>query len=220
MPIPLPRPSRAVVSAASDLGILPGVKSAAPDHVDITLLRWTSKVGIVLATLLMLAFGALAFYGIASGQTHGAGETVIAALIGAMFGGFGVAVKINYPAVMSRHVLHVDHTGVRYDVGRGGVKPFTVRWDELSAAAVSTAEHQSRTNGTTVVRLDLTPADPAGFPARHPEMDGIRHGTGYRLPLGPNRYLIRPVSEALRTFAGDRDRGVVDEGRAGPLTVI
>ena len=194
------------------------VSAPVPDSTVIEVLRLRSKIGVVLATLLMLAFGALAFYGIASGQAHGVGETVIATFFGLLFAGIGVWAAISSPAIMGRHRLIFDRAGVRYDLTLGAVKPFTVRWPELAAIAVSTAEHDSRTNTSTLVRLDLTPADPTSFAALHPEMSGLARGTGYRLPLGPNRFLIDKLAHALNTYAGDRDRGIVDDGRASGLT--
>lgn len=64
----------------------------------------------------------------------------------------------------------------------------------------------------------LTTEDPE-FRSRHHEFDGLRgrySDSGERrvgIPFADRPDLVAPIDAALRTFAGTRYRGVVDDGR-------
>lgn len=152
----------------------------------------------------------------------GTGARIVGGVIGSICLLAALVPLLTFPITFRPRKLVVEPAGIRWDDPRG--KPWALRWQELGAVAISTAEKVTRGTGsgfstsTTLVRMDLWPRDP-GFPTRHPEMQHLWQASGakgcYRLPLGPNRKFVTPLDAALRGYAPPGlYRGIGDEGLA------
>ncbi|GAA2684463.1 MULTISPECIES: hypothetical protein [Actinosynnema] len=169
-----------------------------------------------------LVLGVMALVGAVSAYGDGEfGGGTIALVIGVVFTGIGILPIITWKKLSRPRKLVFEAPGVRWDDPQGAA--WAVGWVELGAVSVSRTKEPivspSNLVRRTMVRLDLFPADPAGFAARHPQMARLALPDGrYRLPLGDSAGLIPVMDGALRQAAGPRYRGVVDEGFSVGLT--
>jgi len=82
---------------------------------------------------------------------------------------------------------------------------FTVRWDELERVQLA---RELRHYGAFAYDIELTPADPDGFAARHPELADWRTRFGYRYALGEIGWLGRRLEPGFERFGGQVWDGV------------
>lgn len=185
--------------------------------IEIPLRNARTMLNLLVATAFALVAGAGLIIGeltgvhSTAGRVFGIGFGVVLLAIGAVFGLAGVTV------VQARSLV-VDTGGLRWQTARRG--GWSVRWSELATVAVHVGQTVGRQGWRrrVFVHLVMTTED-AGFRARHHEFDGLR---GTYSDSGPKRVgipfadrpdLVTPIDDALRTFAGTRYRGVVDDGR-------
>jgi hypothetical protein len=182
-----------------------------------------SLTGAIVALVVgLVAIGAGAF-GAVDG---GAGVTIVAIAIGAVFVLIGLLPLMMRKKINRPRRLVFEQAGVRWDDPQG--VPWAVGWNELVAVSISKhaplevkrpslgekladAAKEKMIGEHVMVRLDLYPADP-GFRARHPQMEPLweMHDVknGYRLPLGRNPQFVQPMSSALARFAPNIYKGV------------
>ncbi|GAB2983795.1 hypothetical protein [Saccharothrix stipae] len=152
---------------------------------------------------------------------EGVGGT-IGLVIGLAFTGITVGAIVNRKKISRPRKLVFEAAGVRWDDPAGA--PWAVAWPELGAVRVSRTRERvfhpaDSVVRKTMVRVDLLPADPPTFQARHADMAHLaRHDGGYRLPLGDAAGLVRVVEGAVLGFAPQLYRGVQDEGSAVGLS--
>ncbi|MEU4441797.1 hypothetical protein AB0K14_16995 [Actinosynnema sp. NPDC050801] len=146
---------------------------------------------------------------------EGVGGT-IGLVIGLAFTGITVGAIVNRKRISRPRKLVFETAGVRWDDPAGA--PWAVAWPELGAVRISRTRERvfhpaDSVVRKTMVRVDLLPADPPTFQARHTDMAHLaRHDGAYRLPLGDAAGLVRVVEGAVRGFAPQLYRGVQDEG--------
>ncbi len=146
----------------------------------------------------------------------------IALVIGVVFTGIGVLAVVNWKKVSRPRKLVFEQPGVRWDDPQGA--PWAVPWPDLGAVRISrTVERVVQLSDAltrkTMVRLDLWPAHPQTFAARHPGLGRLARPDGsYRLPLGDAANLVPIIERAVLTFAPHLYRGVQDEGFTVGLT--
>ncbi|WP_439661294.1 hypothetical protein ACSHWB_07215 [Lentzea sp. HUAS TT2] len=143
----------------------------------------------------------------------------IAAVIGVAFTGIGVMAVVKWKTISRPRKLVIEQQGIRLDDPQG--MPWAVAWQELGAISISRTQERAVQLADalvrrTLVRVDLHPRDPQQFRPAHPTMEPMwefhRVQNGYRLPLGDSAGFIGPMDHALRTFAPQIYRGVIDEG--------
>ncbi|MBW4716504.1 hypothetical protein [Saccharothrix obliqua] len=168
--------------------------------------------GAVAGVLGVLAlFGAFSAY--AGGSAVGG---TIALVIGVAFTGIGLLAVASWKKVSRPRKLVFEPQGVRWDDPQGS--PWAVPWADLGAVRISrTVERVVRLSDAltrkTMVRLDLLPAYPGPFAARHPGLAPLARPDGtYRLPLGDAANLVPVIERAVLAFAPGLYRGVQDEG--------
>ncbi|WP_433264435.1 hypothetical protein ACQPZF_35075 [Actinosynnema sp. CS-041913] len=167
--------------------------------------------------------GLLALFGAFSAYADGSGVGgTIALVIGVVFTGIGVLAVVNWKKVSRPRKLVFEPPGVRWDDPQGAA--WAVPWPDLGAVRISRTRERvvqlaDALTRRTMVRLDLLPADPAAFRARHPGMAHLVRPDGtYRLPLGDAANLVPVVERAVLTFAPHLYRGIQDEGFTVGLT--
>ncbi|MFE2756597.1 hypothetical protein ACFXGA_31850 [Actinosynnema sp. NPDC059335] len=163
------------------------------------------------------ALGVVALVGAVSAYAGGEGVGgTIALVIGLAFTGIAPAAVLNWKRVSRPRKLVFEAPGVRWDDPAGA--PWAVAWHELGAVRISRTRERvvdpaDAVLRKTMVRLDLLPADPRGFRARHADMAHLAREDGaYRLPLGDAAALVPVVERAVLGFAPALYRGVQDEG--------
>ncbi|MGW4112898.1 hypothetical protein ACWEFJ_18665 [Actinosynnema sp. NPDC004786] len=163
------------------------------------------------------ALGVVALVGAVSAYAGGEGVGgTIALVIGLAFTGIAAAAVLNWKRVSRPRKLVFEAPGVRWDDPAGA--PWAVAWHELGAVRISRTRERvvdpaDAVLRKTMVRLDLLPADPRGFRARHADMAHLAREDGaYRLPLGDAAALVPVVERAVLGFAPALYRGVQDEG--------
>ncbi len=143
----------------------------------------------------------------------------IAGVIGLAFTFIGVMALVKFKTISRPRKLVVEQQGIRLDDPQGA--PWAVAWQDLGAISISRTRERAVELADalvrrTLVRVDLHPLDPARFRPAHPTMEPLwefhRVQNGYRLPLGDSAPMIAPLDHALRTFAPQIYRGVIDEG--------
>ncbi|MGI5505097.1 hypothetical protein [Lentzea sp. CA-135723] len=143
----------------------------------------------------------------------------IAAVIGIAFTFIGVMAVVKWKTISRPRKLIIEQQGIRLDDPQG--MPWAVGWQELGAISISRTQERAVQLADalvrrTLVRVDLHPRDPQRFRPAHPTMEPMwefhRVQNGYRLPLGDSAGFIAPIDQALRTFAPQIYRGVIDEG--------
>jgi hypothetical protein len=143
----------------------------------------------------------------------------IAGVIGLAFTFIGVMALVKFKTISRPRKLIIEHQGIRLDDPQG--TPWAVAWQDLGAISISRTRERAVELADalvrrTLVRVDLHPLDPARFRPAHPTMEPLwefhRVRNGYRLPLGDSAPMIAPLDHALRTFAPQIYRGVIDEG--------
>ena len=143
----------------------------------------------------------------------------IAAVIGIAFTFIGVMAVVKWKTISRPRKLIIEQQGIRLDDPQG--MPWAVGWQDLGAISISRTQERAVQLADalvrrTLVRVDLHPRDPQRFRPAHPTMEPMwefhRVQNGYRLPLGDSAGFIAPIDQALRTFAPQIYRGVIDEG--------
>ncbi|WP_148310565.1 phage holin family protein [Nocardia otitidiscaviarum] len=172
--------------------------------------------GRALAGMLVAGgFGLVAVISAATGGVSGGRAAEVAAMVlGAVLLVIAAVGLLGWRVLTRPRQLILDRNGIRWHDPQGA--PWAVGWAELSAITVSrTVNRAPGRFRSTMVRLDLFPADPE-FRNRHPEMDHLwefhKVRDGYRLPFGSAGELVAPLDVALRHCAGPRYVGVRDEG--------
>ncbi|MBP2338717.1 hypothetical protein [Saccharothrix coeruleofusca] len=146
----------------------------------------------------------------------------VALVIGLVLTAIPVLVLVSWKKVSRPRLLVLEVPGVRWDDPQG--TPWAVPWHELSAVSVSRTRERVTSLATlllrkTMVRLDLFPADPNAFRARHPGMAHLARPDGrYRVPLGDAARLVPVLDRAATRYAPRLYRGVQDEGFTVGLT--
>lgn len=190
----------------------PTSDTAEEAEVIIDLGRHNTRAAVV-GGLVSLVVGLAAITGavLPSQADHGAGGRAVAAIIGAAFLLLPVLVVRRWRVASRPRRLIIGRAGVRYRDPNGA--SLSVTWAELDAVALSrSARAPSQLVYTPVVRLDVTPREPA-FRARNPGMEPLWRSEGqfgsYQVLLGAGRRLLGSVDGALATFGGTRYRGTV-----------
>lgn len=156
-------------------------------------------------------FGSVSAY--AGGEPIGG---TIALVIGLAFTFIAVAAIVNWKKISRPRKLVFEQSGVRWDDPQGS--PWAVPWPDLGAVRISRTQERvvrlaDALTRRTMVRLDLLPAHPQAFAARHPGLAPLARPDGtYRLPLGDAANLVPIIERAVLTFAPHLYRGVQDEG--------
>jgi hypothetical protein len=180
-------------------------------------LKRRSMIRVLPASVVIIPFGALVVYAVATGQVEGGiGVRVVSGVLGILCLGMGFLPLLFWKALTRSRQLIFDVAGVRLHDPQG--HPFAVQWEELAAVTLSRTE-QRRVRSTdfqrVMVRLDLFPGDDQ-FRARHPEMEHLwrAHASGhrYRLPLGDAPDLVPVIEAAVSRLRPQLWRGVHDEG--------
>jgi hypothetical protein len=146
---------------------------------------------------------------------EGVGGT-IGLVIGLAFTGITLGAIVNRKRISRPRKLVLEAPGVRWDDPAGA--PWAVAWQELGAVRISRTRERvfhpaDSVVRKTMVRLDLLPADPPAFQARHADMAHLARQDGaYRLPLGDAAGVVRVIEGAVLGFAPHLYRGVQDEG--------
>lgn len=146
----------------------------------------------------------------------------VALVIGLVLTGVALLAVISWKKVSRPRLLVLEVPGVRWDDPEGA--PWAVGWQELAAVSVSRTRERVTSPATlllrrTMVRLDLFPADPHAFRARHPGMAHLTRPDGrYRVPLGDAARLVPVLDRAATRYAPHLYRGVRDEGFTVGLT--
>ena len=146
---------------------------------------------------------------------EGVGGT-IGLVIGLAFTGITLGAIVNWKKVSRPRKLVFEAPGVRWDDPAGA--PWAVAWPELGGVRISRTRERvfhpaDSVVRKTLVRLDLLPADPPAFRARHADMAHLaRHDGAYRVPRGDAANLVRVIEGGVLRFAPHLYRGVQDEG--------
>lgn len=146
------------------------------------------------------------------------GVTIGVAVLGLLFLGIAFAAVAGWRVASRPRRLVFEAAGIRWEDPGGA--PWAVAWHELGEVRISRTRERVVVDlsdalmRTTLVRLDLVPADPPGFRGRHAGMAHLlrEENGGYRLPLGNSADLIPIIERAARRFAPQIYQGVRDEG--------
>ncbi|PSL58402.1 hypothetical protein B0I31_101620 [Saccharothrix carnea] len=163
------------------------------------------------------ALGVAALVGAVTAYADGEGVGgTIGLVIGLAFTAITLGAIVNWKRISRPRKLVLEMPGVRWDDPAG--TPWAVAWPELGGVRISRTRERvfhpaDSVVRKTMVRLDLLPADPPTFQARHADMAHLARQDGvYRLPLGDAAALITVVERAVLGFAPHLYRGVQDEG--------
>ena len=188
----------------------------ATDPEVIELIKVRGKVVVVLGTAILLFFGIIAIRGVIVGAIEPltVGTRIIGSIIGLFFTGLGLLFLSRWPQLLfGNRALIVGSAGIALRDRFGPT--FSVAWTDIASIRLTHGFKTTRAGQRVLVRLDWWPTqDPGVNLPRGLAKIWHRPTTPdrFRLPLGPNAFLIEPVDQALRRFAGGRYRPVEDSG--------